>query len=366
MHILVVDDHRLFREGLLTVLNRMENIGQISEAANGSQALCIVENEEIDLALIDFHLPDTTGAILLNKIKTLSPEIPVIIMSGAENPSMIKSAMSGGSSGFLPKSMEPDELVDAINVVLSGEIYVPLSILKNININQLDVTSGQGIDYADLIYMAKVTQQVISTSDWSIRAKHNSSKSPEVIAGFNQLLSKMETHYNELREQAFHDVLTDLPNRRLFNDRLDQALSYACRNKDKIALLTLDVDKFKQVNDQFGHDVGDALLKAIAKRLKLSTREIDTVSRFGGDEFSIVLAEIKEVSDVEIVLKRMLTTIREPLCLSNETLLPRISVGIVLSDGSDNATELIKQADNALYHVKRNGGNNFKIVENES
>lgn len=363
MNILVVDDHRLFREGLITVLNRIDNIDQILEAPDGTQALYFIENEEIDLALIDYHLPDTTGAVLLNKIKNLAPEIPIIIMSGAEDPAMIRSALNGGSSGFLPKSMEPDELMAAINAVLRGDIYVPPSILNKLDLDELDISSGHSIDYSDLVQMAKVMQKVISTSDWSLRAAHNSSTNPELIEGFNQLLSKMEAHYNELRDHAFHDALTGLPNRRLFNDRLAQAISHANRKKDGLALLTLDVDKFKQVNDELGHDQGDALLTVIADRLKLSTREVDTVSRFGGDEFAIVLTEMKDIADVNTVVTRMLTIITQPVNLAGHNIIPSVSIGAALYDGQLDANVLFKQADDALYQVKRNGRNGFKVYE---
>jgi diguanylate cyclase (GGDEF)-like protein len=363
MKILVVDDHILFRAGLLTVLSHIEGIDEILEASDGIQALTIVENEDIDLALIDYYLPDTTGPILLKKIKDFSPETPIIVMSGAEDPAMIRSAMGAGSSGFLPKSIEHDDLIYAINTVLEGGIYVPTKILNKINNIDLDVTNAQGVDHADLIYMAKLSQQIISTGDWSIRAKIDASKRPEVIEVFNQLLDNMENHYNELREHAFHDSLTGLPNRRLFNDRLDHALYHARRKKKRVALVALDVDKFKQVNDQLGHDKGDDLLKAIADRLKISTREVDTVSRFGGDEFTIILTEVQSISDVKKMVKRMFSTLTEPMHLGAHEFTPSVSLGVALSDGDLDTDALFKKADNMLYEVKRNGRNNFKIHE---
>lgn len=361
MNILVVDDHRLYRDGLLTVLKRVKDLGQILEASDGYEALNHAQNEDIDLALIDFHLPDTTGPALLNQIKELVPEMPIIIMSGSEDPSMIRSVMRVGASGFLPKSMEPDELISAINTVLEGGIYVPPSILVKLKENHLDVTNAQSFDYSDLVYMAKVTQEVISKSDWSIRAKHDASSRPEIIEAFNGLLSKMEGHYNELREHAFHDVLTGLPNRRLFNERLEDALYQASQKNKSIALIVMDVDKFKRINDELGHDQGDTLLKVIASRLKNCTREIDTASRFGGDEFAVILTEIQSLEFVENIVQRMFEILTEPLMLASDNLTPSISIGIALSDGSLKASALFKLADEALYEVKRNGRNGFKV-----
>jgi diguanylate cyclase (GGDEF)-like protein len=363
MNVLVVDDHRLFRDGLLTVLKRLDDVELILEASDGAEAEKLIENEDIDLALIDFHLPDTTGPMLLRQLKVLAPEIPVIIMSGSEDPAMIRSAMGEGSSGFLPKTMEPDELIDAINVVLSGEIYVPLGMLNKLETNELDLTNAKGVDYSDLIQMAKVTQQVISTSDWSIRAKREASSRPEAIEAFNQLLDKMENHYNELRQHAFHDALTGLPNRRLFNDRLEQALYHASRKNKLLSLVALDIDKFKKINDDLGHDKGDELLKIIASKLMASTRQIDTVSRLGGDEFMVVLTEVADVKAVEMVVKKIFSALTEPLMLGGYEMSPSVSVGVSLSDGSLDAEALFKRADEALYYVKRNGRNNYRISE---
>lgn len=362
MNILVVDDHRLFRDGLLTVLKRIEGLTRILEAGDGKQAEQIINEHEVDLALVDFHLPDTTGPVLTRAIKNIAPETPVIIMSGAEDAAMIRSAVSNGSSGFLPKSMEPDELIDAINLVLQGEIYIPPSLSEKLSGNEIDVTNAQGVDYSDLIEMAKVTQKVISGSDWSIRARREAASSPEAIEAFNQLLDKMENHYNELRQHAFHDSLTGLPNRRLFDERLDHALHYARRKNKQLALLALDVDKFKSINDELGHDQGDELLKQIASRLIASTRQVDTVSRLGGDEFVIILTEVTDVGIVEAVLNRMFSLLTEPLMLGGTEITPSVSIGAVVSDGTLDADALFKQADEALYQVKRNGRNGFIIT----
>lgn len=363
MNILVVDDHKLFREGLLTVLKRVYDFEVILEAADGLQTLNLAAVEDIDLALIDFHLPDITGTALIHELKALVPEIPIIIMSGAEDPAMIRSVMEAGASGFIPKSMEPEDLIDGINVVLKGGIYLPPNMRDKLNRNELDLTSGQGVDYSELVYLAQVTQKIISTNDWSIRAKHHSSNRAGIIEGFNQLLDKMETHYNQLKDHAFHDFLTDLPNRRLFDDRLENAVYHARRKNNKIALLTLDVDKFKQVNDELGHDQGDELLKVIAVRLKLATRDVDTVSRFGGDEFAIILTEVNNIETVEIIVTRMLKLLSESVYLGKQLYTPSMSIGGVFFEGDISTEVLFKKADEALYQVKNNGRNGFKVCE---
>lgn len=357
MQILVVDDHRLFRDGLLIVLKRIDSVTSILEASDGESAESILDDEEIDLALVDYHLPDTTGQALLKKIKEEAPEIPVIIMSGAEDPAMINSALGAGASGFLPKSMEPDELVDAINIVLRGEYFVPPSVLKH----EAQIINAKGIDYADLVHMAKVTEQVIKTSDWSIRAQRESSTRPETIEAFNKLLERMENQYNELRDQAFRDALTGLPNRRLFDDRLALAASQAKRGKSKFALIAMDLDKFKQINDELGHDQGDELLKAVAERLLSSTREVDTVARLGGDEFVAIITEAASEEAVLTAAKRIFDTIVQKLRLNGEEITPSVSMGIAVSDGSDDTRSLFRAADEALYEVKKQGRNGYRL-----
>ena len=157
--------------------------------------------------------------------------------------------------------------------------------------------------------------------------------------------------------QAFHDALTGLPNRILFRDRLEQALASAKRNKYRIpAVMFLDLDRFKQINDSLGHDAGDALLKEVANRLRRCIRNSDTVARFAGDEFTILLPEISAPSDANAVAEKVLAAMQEPIILAGEARVVTTSIGIALypQDGQD-AEELMKCADIAMYQVKGHG-----------
>ncbi len=361
LNILVIDDHRLFRDGLMLVLKRLVDIGEVYEAGSGQEALSMFTNLDLDLIIIDYHLPDMIGPMLLRKIKQETPEVPVLLMSGSEEPAMIRSALEGGSSGFIPKSADPDEILDAINLVMQGEIYVPPKVLEKLEKNQLDVNSAGGLDYADLMHLAKVTKKVIETSDWSIRAKHDQANRPEAVEAFNDMLEKMESQYNELRQHAFHDPLTDLPNRRLFDDRIIHALHSASRKSQKLALIAMDLDFFKQINDTYGHDQGDALLRIIAARLKKSIRKVDTACRLGGDEFLVLLAEVESNEAVQLVVKRMFNALTEEVELGGVTLSPSVSMGVAISHGEHLPAELFKRADDALYEVKHGGKNSFRF-----
>lgn len=165
---------------------------------------------------------------------------------------------------------------------------------------------------------------------------------------------------------AYSDALTGLPNRQLFNDRLNMALAQAYRQLGKIALFFLDLDGFKQVNDQLGHDYGDLLLKQVAERLKSCVRQTDTVARLGGDEFTIILS-IRDRHDAEQVAQKILAVISEPYDLNGKNAdHVGASIGIALypQDGSQ-AAELIKKSDSAMYAAKQAGKRTYRFATTE-
>ncbi|WP_243459213.1 sensor domain-containing protein [Metabacillus bambusae] len=166
----------------------------------------------------------------------------------------------------------------------------------------------------------------------------------------------------KLAKMAFYDHLTGLPNRRLFLDRLQQAMYTTDRTGKLTALMVLDCDKFKAINDTFGHDIGDEVIKEFSRRIKLSLRKTDTLSRVGGDEFTIVLPELKNENEVVDVSKRILKVVREPMDIKGHSLSITTSIGVSLYPSQGNNTEsLFKQADEALYKVKDGGGNTFSF-----
>lgn len=155
---------------------------------------------------------------------------------------------------------------------------------------------------------------------------------------------------------ASHDALTGLPNRRLFQDRLDLALSRAQRRDKRVALLFIDLDGFKAVNDSYGHDIGDELLSALATRLQETVRGEDTVARFGGDEFIVLLSEIADVGDAVAVAEKVLLRLRAPFDLRGQDVRVGASVGVaVFPDHAADSGGLMKSADTAMYRVKATG-----------
>lgn len=165
-----------------------------------------------------------------------------------------------------------------------------------------------------------------------------------------------------IRRQAYHDALTGLPNRMLFIDHLTLALTQAHRSRQRLAVMFLDLDRFKTINDSLGHTVGDKLLKAVAYRLRTSVREADTVARMGGDEYTILLSQISHEHDVIAVVEKILAAFKHPYQLDGHELRMTASIGISIfpGDGLD-AEALMQNADTAMYHAKEQGRNNYQF-----
>ena len=161
---------------------------------------------------------------------------------------------------------------------------------------------------------------------------------------------------------AHHDALTGLPNRALLQDRLDQALIAAERNRNHVAVLFLDLDRFKNVNDSLGHDVGDALLQIVADRLVAVVRDIDTVCRLGGDEFVIILGAVNGPDDAVLICERIIAALAQPVDAMGHALRASTSIGIAFyPDDASDAPTLMKSADAAMYAAKSRGRNNFQF-----
>lgn len=169
-----------------------------------------------------------------------------------------------------------------------------------------------------------------------------------------------------IRQLAYYDPLTGLPNRVLFNDRLTVELARARRNEQEVAVMMLDLDRFKNVNDSMGHAFGDQLLKAIADRLTGVLRRSDTIARLGGDEFVLLLPEAKKEGVIEVA-RRILEAVRQPFAVTGHHLTVTTSIGIAIypDDGHDAET-LVKNADTAMYRVKETGRNNYQRFNYES
>lgn len=188
-------------------------------------------------------------------------------------------------------------------------------------------------------------------------------KTQNYVALFTDI-TEMKKHELQLEHIAYYDALTSLPNRVLLADRLQQAMIQSQRRNQSLAVVYLDIDGFKTVNDQHGHDVGDKLLAAVSNRMKAAIREIDTLARIGGDEFVAVLIDLERPQDYEPVVVRLLQAAAEPIKVGTALLQVSASIGVTLypQDGVD-ADQLMRHADQAMYLAKQAGKNRYHLFD---
>lgn len=210
---------------------------------------------------------------------------------------------------------------------------------------------------------------VLSSSEEKIvcergAVEFDGTNTPIRMQGTVQDVTALRMAERQIERMAFYDILTDLPNRNLFFDRLKQTLSQARRNEKMFAVLFLDLDGFKQVNDSLGHKAGDLLLKGVADRLQECVRTVDTVARLGGDEFTIILAEIASRNDAGGVSEKIIDALSEPFFLDGHECTIGCSIGIASFPGTaDNEDGLVKAADAAMYVSKNGGKNTYRYAD---
>ena len=200
----------------------------------------------------------------------------------------------------------------------------------------------------------------------TISTVYGSNDSPQYYVGVFSDVSAIKQSEAELEHLAHHDALTDLPNRLLFNSRLEHAIQRCVRETGELAVLFLDLDRFKHVNDSLGHHFGDLLLIEVAKRLPLQLRESDTVARLGGDEFVILLEDLREYEDAAQVAEKIIRALAQPFLINAQEIFVTGSIGISVypADGH-SVSELVKNADAAMYRAKEIGRNNYQFYTTE-
>ncbi len=280
-----------------------------------------------------------------------------------------------------------------ISVDLSGQISFANPAAKKLlmynddNLLGVDYAAIQGVDkavfpfdHSELYHAALAQRSVQDDQQWFYRSDGScfpveftaspicnaKSESTGMVLVFQDISQRRETA-EQLAYLAQYDSLTGLANRALFSNLLSQAISRSDRHDHTLALLFLDLDRFKQVNDSLGHDAGDQLLQQVAQRLKSNTRDGDTVSRLGGDEFTVILEEVcTDTREAAIVAQKLLTSLNTPFIIKGHEVLIGTSIGIALYPGSANTMEsLLKCADMAMYLAKARGRNNFQFYTKE-
>jgi predicted signal transduction protein with EAL and GGDEF domain len=320
--ILVCDDDQNVR--LLTRQCLEADEMDVVEAADGIEAIDVFVRERPDLVFLDVEMPGLSGLEVCQKIRKMpqGESIPIMIVTGSDDRRSIDQGFEAGATQYKTKP---------VNWSLLGR---------------------------DVQYMLRASN------------------------AFNAL----KRQEDRLRYLAYYDPLTSLPNRRSFNEQLNRILKRSQRHNVNAALLFIDLDHFKRINDSIGHARGDRLLVEIAKRLTLELREDDAINyftnnsaeneeqpepgteiaRLGGDEFTVVLSDVAKVSDIEIVAKRILNTLSEPIPLQshNPVVTPSIGIAIYPQDGTDPDT-LVRNADTAMYVAKAEGRACFRFYDED-
>jgi len=241
--------------------------------------------------------------------------------------------------------------------------------LLNIKIKEREFFAAMYSDFAETLISATILYIIFLIIIYILIQKMHTKEEQYT----RQLETDIATKIYEIKkqkdilyDQAHHDALTGLPNRVLFNDRMEHAIEKAKRHKTEIALFFIDLDHFKQINDSLGHQVGDRVLVAVTERLKAKIRKEDTLARLGGDEFTIIIEDIHEMEDASRLAQKILEVLTQPIHIEGHTLYISCSIGISLYPQDDiDANNLIKYADAAMYKAKEEGRNNFQFYSSE-
>ena len=234
------------------------------------------------------------------------------------------------------------------------------------NLVERDDPSKGSVWLAEDITERKAVQEALirARDELEVRVLERTAELAAANARLEKEILERRIAEDKVRHLAHHDALTGLPNRRLLEDRLEQALVRARRQHLNVAVLFVDLDRFKNVNDTLGHRIGDLLLRAVALRLRESLREGDTVSRVGGDEFVLILPDMATTLAASDTAHKLLESLAQPYAIENHMLnvTPSIGIGIFPKDGTDVET-LISRADVAMYHAKQMGRKNYQVFD---
>jgi diguanylate cyclase (GGDEF)-like protein/PAS domain S-box-containing protein len=381
----------------------------------------------IDAVLLELSLPDSHGIETFDKLFTATPDVPILILGGNANEALAKQAVGRGAQDYLlpghldsyslPRALrnaierkavedalyvEKERALVTLNSIgdavvcsdMSGKITYLNLVAETMTGWRREEAAGQPlgevfriIDGAtrktarDPMKMAVeqnrtvglIVDCVLIRRDGFESAIEDSAAPIHDRAGrvigavivFHDV-SAARAMSSQMTHAAQHDLVTNLPNRLLLNDRISQSISLARRQNRPLAVIFLDLDRFKYINDSLGHATGDKLLQSVSKRLLAGLRGSDTVSRQGGDEFVILLSEIADPEDLAASARKILLLLNAPHSIGGQDLHIGGSIGISVYPGDgEDAETLIKNADTAMYHAKERGRNNFQFFKAE-
>src|ERR1700732_4332480 len=413
-------DARLFYETFKEQDSRNTEITHVKSMSEAEKHLAA---HEVDIIILDLGLPDVQGLTAVRRAHAAAPRVPLVVLTVLDDESLAIQALQEGAQDYLIKgqietrgllralrhSAERKIMDDALfrekelaQVTLNsiGDAVVCTDIRGNITFLNLVAEKMTGWSRQDAAGqpMAKVCRildamtrkttpnpmemavgqdRTVHLPSNCILIRRDGFEIPieDSVAPIHDRegqatgavivlrdVSAARAMALEMTHSAQHDSLTGLPNRMLLNDRVSQAIALAQRHMKKVAVLFLDLDGFKHINDSLGHPIGDKLLQSIAKRLVDCVRGSDTVSRQGGDEFVVLLSEVEHPEDAAITARRLLQAVAEPHSIDQHDLHITASIGVsVYPDDGLDAETLIKNADTAMYQAKENGRQSYQF-----
>lgn len=305
MKILLVDDDQLDRALVIRALKKSHLEVQITEAITVDQGLQMYAVNAYDIVLVDYQMPQRNGIEMIIELRRESKDnsTAIVMMSSSEDEQLSLDSIHAGAQDFLLKS---------------------------------EISS------------ARLKRTLLQASTRF------------------ELEKKLYNTYQTVKSLAETDALTGLSNRYFFDESLKQVLMLNGRSKKKVALLLFDLDDFKLVNDTFGHDIGDLLLKKVVSRVKSCLRGSETFARLGGDEFAIMLGSLDSSDQAGQVARRVISVLHKPFEIASTSIKATVSLGIALfPENGRTSEELFKDADIAMYRAKKNGRNQMCFFENE-
>lgn len=310
-------------KGLLCDLKWVDNL---------TAGIKYLEAGEIDVVLLDLGLPESCGMETLQRLHAQVPNVPtLVVFSGLSDESIAIQAVQAGAQDYLVKGQVDSALL------------------------------ARSIRYAIERSQAKDALQQ-AHAELERRVVERTAELANTVNALNAEILERKQAEERIRYMAHYDVLTGLPNRVLLQDRVRQALAYARRSKTQVALLFIDLDYFKHINDSLGHPIGDRLLQMVANRFQEYLRQGDSVARLGGDEFVLCLPLHSGSSDAALVAQKALDVLDIPFIVEGHELHVSASIGIGLypQDGTD-VESLMRAADTAMYSAKEKGRNNYQF-----
>jgi diguanylate cyclase (GGDEF)-like protein/PAS domain S-box-containing protein len=398
----------------------------VTELSRGIERLC---DGGVGAAVLDLNLPDSKGVETFDKLFQAAPGVPILILSDADTEAEARQAVQRGAQDYLLKeqadgyrlrrtvrtvmdrwaaeAVSRENALATITLDSIGEGVVRTDLCGNVTylngfaermsgwfreealgrpvadvLRLVDSVSGEVLPNVVVIVTqgdksAMTTTKCINCTlirrdglEFGIENRvaiihDRDGDTIGAVISFRDV-STARAASLEMSRVAQHDVLTQLPNRTLFDDRLTQAISLAERQNKQLAVLFVDVDQFKRINDTLGHAVGDKLLRSVAGRLTACIRRTDTVSRLGGDEFLILLPQVEHAEDAAITARKILRAMASPHIIDNKSLDINVSIGgsTYPADGQD-AESLLRQADVAMYEAKQHGRNSYQSFRKE-